>query len=296
MIDLHMHTNHSDGTYTTLELLKEADNANLNIISITDHQSVQAYYDIIEKNYFNIFKNKIIVGSEFATSFRGYTIELLGYGLDLDIVNKWSVKYKNQYKIRNKKKIIYSRLVDKVKKIGLSYNKIGYEESNKTADRMVYEELIKYRRNYEILGEHLLKNVSTFYRNGISNPISDMYICMADIDSNIEEIINLIHKAGGLVFIAHPYVYKMDDTISFLEAIVSKYKIDGIECFHSSFSIDESKELVKFCDNHNLYKCGGSDFHRNNKSNHKLGQGSDGTDIYDNVIDDWISKIKLFNE
>lgn len=296
MIDLHMHTNHSDGTYTTLELLKEADNTNLNIISITDHHSVLAYYDIIEKDYYNVFKNKIIVGCEFATSFRGYTIELLGYGLDIDIINEWSNKYKSQFKIKNKKKIIYSRLVDKVKKLGLSYNKIGYEENNKTADRTVYEELIKYPKNYEILGDTLLKNVSTFYRKGISNPISNMYICMADIDSNIEEIINLIHKAGGLVFVAHPYVYKMDDTISFLESIVRECKIDGIECFHSSFSIDESKELVEFCNSHNLYKCGGSDFHRNSKSGHKLGQGSDGTDICDDVIDDWVKKIKLFKE
>lgn len=43
MIDLHLHTNHSDGTDTVKELLQNAQNNNLEIISITDHNSVGAY-------------------------------------------------------------------------------------------------------------------------------------------------------------------------------------------------------------------------------------------------------------
>ena len=46
MIDLHMHTNHSDGTDTVEELLKNAENSNLEIISITDHDSIDAYYEL----------------------------------------------------------------------------------------------------------------------------------------------------------------------------------------------------------------------------------------------------------
>ena len=44
MIDLHIHTNHSDGTDSVEELLKKAEVKNLEIISITDHDSVGAYY------------------------------------------------------------------------------------------------------------------------------------------------------------------------------------------------------------------------------------------------------------
>jgi hypothetical protein len=86
----------------------------------------------------------------------------------------------------------------------------------------------------------------------------------------------------------------MDETIKFLESIVSNYEIDGIECFHSSTSIDEANKLVEFCDHHKLYKCGGSDFHRNSKTGHKLGESSGGMNIGESVIKDWISKIKLF--
>jgi predicted metal-dependent phosphoesterase TrpH len=294
MIDLHMHTTYSDGTYATEDLLKEAQNIGLNIISITDHHTVQAYYEIIKNNCYDLFKNKIIVGCEFTTSYKGYTIELLGYGIDLDTINKWSIDYKKRNKIVNKKKIIYSRLVDKAKRLGLTCDLGKYIESNKASDRVVYEELIKHPKNYEILGNDLLKNGSTFYRRGVSNPASKMYIQMSDIDSCITEIINLIHKAGGLVFVAHPHVYKMDDTIKFLESIINDYEIDGIECSHSAASISEMDELIEFCNRHKLYKSGGSDFHRNSKEVHKLGLGSSSDYISENIINDWIDKIKLF--
>jgi predicted metal-dependent phosphoesterase TrpH len=294
MIDLHIHTNHSDGTYITEELLKETEKRHLTVISITDHHSVQAYYDIIENNYFDLFKNKIIVGCEFTTSYKGYTIELLGYGLDLNIINKWSMDYKKRNKIKNKKRIIYSRLVDRVKKLGLAYDKGAYVESNKASDKIVYEELIKHPENYQILNNGLLKNVSTFYRKGVSNPCSSLYINMADIDPSITEIINLIHGAGGLVFVAHPYVYKMDDTIKFLESIIKDYEIDGIECSHSAASVSDMNKLITFCNSHKLYKCGGSDFHRSNNGKNKLGEGSDGSSINDDIISDWIDAIKLF--
>ena len=46
MIDLHMHTLHSDGTDTVEELLKNAENHGLEIISITDHDSVASYKEL----------------------------------------------------------------------------------------------------------------------------------------------------------------------------------------------------------------------------------------------------------
>jgi hypothetical protein len=159
---------------------------------------------------------------------------------------------------------------------------------------VVYEELIKHPKNYEILGNDLLKRGSTFYRKGISNPFSKMYISMADIDPSITEVINLIHNAGGLVFVAHPCVYKMDDTIKFLESIINDYKIDGVECSHSAASTSQMNQLIEFCNNNKLYKCGGSDFHRSNKGKNKLGEGSDGSTINEGIISDWINKIKSF--
>ena len=47
LIDLHMHTNHSDGYYSPLELINKVREKNLNIISITDHDSTNALEEAI---------------------------------------------------------------------------------------------------------------------------------------------------------------------------------------------------------------------------------------------------------
>jgi len=75
MIDLHMHTNHSDGTDTVEELLKNAENSNLEIISITDHDSIDAYYEL-EKypEIRKLYKGIIITGTELKTYFDDVSI------------------------------------------------------------------------------------------------------------------------------------------------------------------------------------------------------------------------------
>ena len=83
MIDLHMHTNHSDGTDSVEELLKNAEKQNLELISITDHDQVSAYYELEENpSLRNLFSGKIIVGSELKTYFDKVPIEILAYGFD----------------------------------------------------------------------------------------------------------------------------------------------------------------------------------------------------------------------
>ena len=58
MIDLHMHTTFSDGTDSIIELLKKAEKANLEIISITDHNTVKSYYELNKLNISNYFSRK----------------------------------------------------------------------------------------------------------------------------------------------------------------------------------------------------------------------------------------------
>ena len=55
MIDLHLHTNHSDGTDTVAELLEKAEQLKLEIISITDHDTVDAYKELENSEIRNKF-------------------------------------------------------------------------------------------------------------------------------------------------------------------------------------------------------------------------------------------------
>lgn len=58
MIDLHMHTNYSDGTCTVRELLEEAQKKKLECISITDHDTCLSYDDLRDENIRKLFKGK----------------------------------------------------------------------------------------------------------------------------------------------------------------------------------------------------------------------------------------------
>ena len=58
MIDLHMHTKYSDGTDDIIEFLKKAEENNLEIISITDHNTVKAYFELEKLNVKDYFSRK----------------------------------------------------------------------------------------------------------------------------------------------------------------------------------------------------------------------------------------------
>ena len=99
MIDLHIHTIHSDGTDTVEELLLNAEKANLEIISITDHDSVGAYKELEKEEIRRLFSGKIIVGTELKTHYKGIPIEVLAYGIDY---NKMRIHKINLYDIQVK--------------------------------------------------------------------------------------------------------------------------------------------------------------------------------------------------
>ena len=89
MIDLHMHTKYSDGTDTLKELLKKANDLNLEVISITDHNICTAYDELTKFNVKEYFKGNIIIGCEFTTSYKNNLIEILGYGIDYKKINNY---------------------------------------------------------------------------------------------------------------------------------------------------------------------------------------------------------------
>ena len=86
MIDIHTHTTYSDGSSSVEEILKEANSANINIFSITDHNTIDAYDEVKKLRY--LFSGNIISGVEITTTYKGETIEVLGYGFDLDKMKK----------------------------------------------------------------------------------------------------------------------------------------------------------------------------------------------------------------
>lgn len=89
MIDIHSHTTYSDGSFSVEELLNEAEKLNLSLLSITDHNTIQAHFKLQNPNISDKFKGEIISGIEITTTYKGETIEVLGYGFDLETMQQF---------------------------------------------------------------------------------------------------------------------------------------------------------------------------------------------------------------
>lgn len=85
-IDLHTHTRFSDAEVTLEHSLAAADELGLSLFSVTDHNTVAAYSHLPECR--QLFKGKILPGVELSTIFRGEVIEILGYGINIELMGE----------------------------------------------------------------------------------------------------------------------------------------------------------------------------------------------------------------
>ena len=290
MIDLHMHTTYSDGTDTIKELLGKAEDIGLEVISITDHNTCKAYFEIEKFNVKEKYKGDIIVGCEFTTSFDNRLIEVLGYGFDYKGVNKYLEEFYSDELVNKRTNILYNRLLDKIKELDLEFYLERVRDKkfkNEFFERGIYEELVKYESNKEKLNEDVWASFSNFYRRGLTNPKSKLFINHAEFKPSIKEIVNLIHENDGIAFLAHPYQYKFEDTEEFLDRIYNEVALDGVECFYTTFSEEQTNYLLDFAKKRNLLISGGSDYHGTRKENHNLSVGRGNLKISKDIINDY---------
>lgn len=295
MIDLHMHTNYSDGTDSVQELLEKAENKKLEIISITDHDSVDAYSDLEKSEIRNLFSGKIIVGVELKAHYNGMPVEILGYGIDYKSIK---IPKANLYDLQVK---TLEELKIRAKKLGLIFDKdINVSKTDpkrKFASFALAEELLKYDENKPIiLSIGPMFDTASFYRIHTSNKNSVFYYDESKDSISLEEAINIIHNAGGIAILAHPLVYPFDNPnkLEAIEIILQNYDLDGLECDYSLFSEDERSKLKELVTKYNKYMSGGTDYHAKSKPNIEMGTGiSCNLNVSSNIISNWIDKIKM---
>jgi len=80
--------------------------------------------------------------------------------------------------------------------------------------------------------------------------------------------------AGGISILAHPTLYHLaQDQLDVLCEELTLLGLDGIECFYSTYTPSQRKNMKKLAKKHQLYPSGGSDFHGENKPLISLGKG-----------------------
>ena len=248
-IDLHIHSTYSDGDKKPIEILQIAEKLKLKYISITDHENCKAYEDIEKINIKDFYQGKLITGCELMTNYKNIIIEILGYNVNTKIINKWYEEEYSKERIQKKDQELYKRLIKNIQNNNLILEKqINFNCPTPYSGYFklyTYNMLKKQKENTNFFNKYNIQNYEDFIRKGISNPQNPLFIKEIDYITKIEDIIKLIHNAGGKAFIAHLYKYNIDNHIKFLQDIIKNVKgIDGIECNYSSFTKEQTTKLL----------------------------------------------------
>jgi len=292
MIDLHMHTNNSDGSDTTEELLRKAEKLKLKYISITDHDNCKAHEEIRKLDVEKLYTGKIINGIEIKCIYKGISIEVLGYKFDLDKMSNWVKEF---YKDKSREKLqvkYFNKTYDACKKLGFKLtdkDKIIWNPKNDWASYTIYTDLKKYKENEGIYAKDILNDFMTFNKKYCGDRNNILFIDKSEDYPSLELAIKAIRQAGGLVFMPHLFIYRaIKDKEAFIEDIITNYDVDGLECYHSEFSEEEIQYLLNLTEKRRLLRSGGSDYHGINKEGIEMAVGRGNLKISDNLVEDWI--------
>ena len=209
MIDMHMHTIYSDGDKTVEEVLKMCEEQKLEYISITDHDTCKQYDDEALKSNTN-FSGTIIKGTELHAVFQDRSIEMLAYNINPEVIEQWCKKYYSEDILIKQQEICRNRLFAICDKHGLVYDKSKIKKPAKATEYVelpIYNEVMSHKENHKILGE-FTESFSVFYRKGLANPKSTYFMNHIEFRPKYKEVIDIIHKAGGKAFLAHPFEYQ----------------------------------------------------------------------------------------
>lgn len=242
--DLHTHTIFSDGSCSPEELVAMAKNIGLVYFAITDHDTVDGVKYLYENGIYPDKGIKIIPGVEFSADNAEHDIHIVGYNIDIyngalsDMINEIS-------------EARWTRFSEMIK--NLQDNKYNIREAD----------VLQVAGSSRSIGRfHIAR---ALVKKGEFKSVRDAFEKMLGKDKpayapryfpEVEEIVDVIHQAGGQAVLAHPKLVE-DDLL--VEEICTK--VDGLEVFYPNHQTEDIERYLSFAKRFNLFVVGGSDFH-----------------------------------
>lgn len=245
-VDLHIHTNISDGLLSPEKVVLNAKNNGCNVIAITDHEIINDYC-YLEKKY-NI---KIVSGIEFNTS--ESNLHILGYAIE-DIVTMSDTM--KALMIQNE--IVCFEVIRKMQQDGFDISKEKIEEYLKqvgiTFDIMTKRKIVKYLM-YKGYSNSIIETYNRLIGKGQKYYVPNKKM-------SPQEIIKLIKMCGGVSVLAHPTTLALgfDDLYKIIERLKC-YGLSGIEVINKKFKNEIFEKYQKIAMDLDLLETVGSDFH-----------------------------------
>ena len=271
-IDLHIHTNMSDGKFSPKEIIDEAAHKGISIIAIADHDTIDAYTE----DLFKYAKNKnieIITAVEISTKIDKCGIHVLGYNIDVN-----DQKFRQElYNLRNNRHIYLHDVSENLRELGYKLNEKKLDKIDAVTKAHIAQDIVDNPENTNLL-------INTFgyipkrgeYIETIMNEGCPAYVKRKGISP--AQAAKLIRKAGGKVVLAHPVAYEYIDNLQEkdIAKIVDEMKPDGIEANYIYITrdgkkIDDTEKWNNFAKKRNLFTTIGSDFHNKDDAHKKMG-------------------------
>jgi len=266
-IDLHIHTKTgSDGNLSIEEVFQEAKNRNIDLISITDHDSIDCQERAIAlARQCGI---SYISGVELNVTFRypekdkTVSLDFLGYQFDIG----------NQ-ELKSKLRVIKEHRERRARQI---LEKLNVEFDKEGIDRFTEQDLKNIQDSVDgVFGRPHIANY--LIEKGIvqsNQEAFDKYLVKCDVPKyplSLSEASRLIRNAGGILVQAHPndpngtslvsITHDLDEQTKLIEEYMLEY-IDGVECWHTRHDDKTTKHYIEFARKHGLLMTGGSDCHQ----------------------------------
>lgn len=245
-IDLHIHTIHSDGAFSPAEIIDKAYQAGLEIISITDHDSING---IKEATIYGKEKGiEVIPGLELSTDIEDKEVHLLAYFIDYE--NEELLKYLKFF--REERLYRAKRIIQKLRNLGLPIT------LDDVIERAKNSAIGRPHIAYTMLDLGIINNYMEAFEKyiGDSGPAYERKIHISP-----QSALKLISDAGGLSFIAHPGYMKESILLNIIKA-----GVDGIEIIHPSHNESQINFYKGIVNQYCLLETGGSDFHGGKKN------------------------------
>ena len=266
-IDLHIHTRTcSDGNLSIDDVFKEAKARNINLIAITDHDSIdcQERAIVLAKDYgiFYITGVELNITFQYPDENRDISLDFLGYQYD---INNKNLKDKLQLIKEHRKRRGY-----------LILERLNAEFDKENIKRLSAQDIDNIQANADgVFGRpHIAEYLIQKNIVGSMQEAFERYLGKCDIPKyplSLAEASSLIRNAGGRLIHAHPNDPNGTSLLSIkpvLEAqtkIIETYMleyIDGIECWHIRNNVKTTAHYIKFSKRNNLLMTGGSDCHQ----------------------------------
>lgn len=292
IIDLHIHTNCSDGSLTPFEIIDAASTLGLDTISITDHDTILAYTDELI-NYAKDKKINLIPGVEISTKINKCGIHILGYNID----------YKNE-EFQTRLAKLQNARHDYLYNVAAKLNDLGYVLNTEELDKIeavtkahIALDVIENSANKDLLIKEFghIPNKGEFIET-VMNEGCKAYVKKETITP--KEAAELIRSVGGKVVIAHPVAYTYEDNLTEedIDTIVADTKADGIEAYYiyldrNNIKHNDIDKWLKYTKDKNLFTTFGSDFHNKDGIHPYIGLTGEDVKITSQQIDEIIENI-----